>query len=165
MARITTGDTEGAQELERILTHYAVSIIRLAFGYVKNLADAEDIVQDVFLTYWRKRPLFADEGKEWAWLMRVTANRCRDFHKSYGRTHTQPLYKTLPALPQKESGAMQALLELEDKYPISLWLFYFYGCSLKEIGRLMRVKPTTAGTWLDRGRRQLRERLGDDFDG
>ncbi len=160
----TLWNDQAERDMREMLARHSAPIIRLAFGYVKNLSDAEDIAQEVFLAYLRKRPLFADQKRERAWFMRVTANKCKDFLKSYGRTHTLPLTEELPFMPPEESEVIRAVLELDEKYRIPIWLFYFYGCSLKEIGRCMRVKPATVGTWLDRGRKLLRDKLGDDFD-
>ncbi|MCI8361020.1 MAG: sigma-70 family RNA polymerase sigma factor [Clostridiales bacterium] len=157
-------DADTERVMRRIVSQYAASIIRLAFGYVKNRSDAEDLAQEVFLVLLRKKPVFADERAEQAWLMRVTANKCKVFLKSAWRKHTQPLTEELTFLPAEEGYVMSVLLELEEKYRIPVWLFYFYGFSIKEIAHCLKIKPATAATWLHRGRARLREKLGDDFD-
>ena len=156
---------EAADErMRQIVTLYAASIIRLAFGYVKNRSDAEDLAQEVFLTCYRKNPVFADEKAERAWLMRVTTNKCKDFLRSGWHKHTAPLTADLAFLPEEEGAVLGAVLELEEKYRMPVWLYYFYGLSIKEIAACLHIKPATAGTRLARGRERLREKWGDDID-
>ena len=164
MLRASAHDADADRDIGRIVSQYAASIIRLAFGYVKNRSDAEDVAQEVFLTLLRKKPVFADQRSEQAWLMRVTVNKCKDFLKSAWRKNIQPLTEELTFLPADEKYVMSSLLELEEKYRIPVWLFYFYGLSIKEIARCLKLNPATAATRLSRGRARLREKLGDDFD-
>lgn len=143
---------------------YGLSIIRLAFAYVKNLQDAEDIAQEVLLAYLCKAPAFPDRGAEKAWIMRVTVNKSKDFLRSGWRRRRAELTENLSFLPPEEGEALHQLLALEEKYRIPVWLHYFYGYTIREIAGLLGAKPATVGTWLDRGRKILREKLGDDFD-
>ena len=52
---------------------YRDSILRFAFTYVKNRAEAEDIAQEVFVAYIEKTPLIESEEKKKAWLMQMKA--------------------------------------------------------------------------------------------
>ena len=44
------------EKIRRLVNQYAEGLVRLAYVSVRNFSDAEDIVQEVFLTYLRKRP-------------------------------------------------------------------------------------------------------------
>lgn len=151
-------------EIRKAVQIYSPDIVRLAFTYVKNGSDAEDIAQEVFLAYMRKSPAFTDAGHEKAWLMRVTSNKCRDFLRSAWIRRSAPLPEELPAMPQEEIGLLHALLALDEKYRLPVYLHYFAGYSLCEIASMLRANPSTVGTRLDRGRRLLRERLGEDIE-
>lgn len=60
--------------LEALMAHYAGRVFRLAHGICRNQADAEEVVQDVFLTLFRKIDSFEGKSALWTWLFRVTTN-------------------------------------------------------------------------------------------
>jgi len=151
------------EKIKRAISKYAADLVRLAFTYVKNIADAEDAVQDVFLTYMLKRPKFENSKHEKAWLMRVTVNKCRDVLKSGWRRKRAAMPDDLAAVPGEGSEILKAVLELEDRYRLPVYLHYFDGLPIEQIARVMNANPSTTGTWLSRGRKALRERLGEDF--
>lgn len=59
---------------ERILDVYGDAVLRLAYTYVHNMSDAEDILQETLIRYLENRPVFENEKHEKAWLFRVAAN-------------------------------------------------------------------------------------------
>lgn len=134
-------------------------VLRLAFAYLKSRSDAQDVAQDVFLTYWRKAPVFADAHAQRAWLMHVTANRCKDICRSAWRRRTVPLMQDLQAIAAPSRQILEQVLSLQEKYRIPLHLFYYEGYHIDEIARILGTKPATVGTWLARGRALLRKQL------
>ena len=52
-----------------VLDSYSEQLIRLCYSYVKNMHDAEDIAQDTFCELIKRKPDFADENHEKAWLL------------------------------------------------------------------------------------------------
>lgn len=58
-------------------------VYRLSLIYLKNVPDAEDAVQNIFLKMLEKEPVFQDENHETAWFVRVTRNYCRDVLRSF----------------------------------------------------------------------------------
>ena len=62
---------------EYVVTHYSETIYRIALMQVGHKEDAEDILQEVFLTYYRKKQSFNDEEHRKAWLIKVTLNCCK----------------------------------------------------------------------------------------
>lgn len=63
-----------ANNAEYLLDTYGNSILRLAYSYVHNMSDAEDLLQDTLITYLDSAPEFENETHEKAWLLKVTAN-------------------------------------------------------------------------------------------
>ena len=59
---------------ERIMDTYGNAVLRLAYTYVHNMSDAEDILQETLISYLEHRPVFAGENHEKAWIFRVAAN-------------------------------------------------------------------------------------------
>lgn len=63
-----------ASALEPLMDRHAGRLYRLAYGITRNDADAEEVVQDVFLTLFRKIDGFEGRAALGSWLYRVTAN-------------------------------------------------------------------------------------------
>jgi RNA polymerase sigma-70 factor (ECF subfamily) len=69
--RLRVGD---AAALEALMERYASRVYRLAHGILRNAADAEEVVQDVFLTLFQKIHGFEGRSALASWLYRVTTN-------------------------------------------------------------------------------------------
>jgi RNA polymerase sigma-70 factor (ECF subfamily) len=69
--RVRGGD---AAALERLIERHAPRVYRVALGITRNAADAEEVVQDVFLTLFRKAEAFEGRAALGTWLYRVAAN-------------------------------------------------------------------------------------------
>ena len=148
-------------DLSQVIRAYGHSVQSLAFVYLRNLQDAEDIAQEVFLKYLQKAPYFWVASKEKSWLMTVTANLCKSELRAKHREEL-PLTDDLFYLPKEKSDILSAVLELEDIYRIPIHLHYYEGYTLNEIAKIMHVRPGTVGSWLSRGREQLKKRLEED---
>ena len=62
------------RQAERILDEYGNSILRLAYSYLHNISDAEEILQDTLLQFLKTVPDFENRTHEKAWLLRVAGN-------------------------------------------------------------------------------------------
>lgn len=153
---------EQGEGIKETVQTYSAVILRLAYAYLKNSADAEDIAQEVFVAYMRKRPRFDCEAKKKAWLLKVTANKCKNVLKSaWNRRAGMPC--DLSYLPEQDANVISLMLSLEEKYRIPMHLHYYEGYAINEIAKLLGAKPATVGTWLSRGRSLLRTVLeGED---
>ncbi|WP_417228732.1 sigma-70 family RNA polymerase sigma factor [Thermophilibacter sp.] len=63
---------------ERLVNTYADLILRVAYTYLGSRADAEDVCQETLLRLLRRREPFESAEHERAWVVRMTANLCRD---------------------------------------------------------------------------------------
>lgn len=148
------------ESVRRALTLYSPSLIKIAFAYLKNTADAEEVAQDVFLAYLQKRPVFESGEHEKAWLIRTTINKSKNRLKARWFRSRNPVPEDLGYLPKEESDVLQAVLALDKKYRIPIHLHYYEGYSIQEIATILAAKPATVGTWLARGRALLKEKIG-----
>lgn len=149
-------------DLERVINQYGRNVQALAYSYVKNRCDAEDIAQDVFIAYFQKAPNFESSQKEKSWIMTVTVNRCKSFLRNIRRLE-EPLPDDLSYLPKTEMDLMEAMLRMDQKYRLPLHLYYYEGYSIEEIGKLLHCPMATVGSRLARGRKKLNQELGDDY--
>ena len=155
-------ETYACNDLELAIREYGHRVQSLAFVYLKNIHDAEDAAQEVFLTYLRRAPHFLSAQKEKSWIMTVTANKCRDMLRSKHREEL-PLTEDLRYIPEEESVVLRAVLELDEIYRVPIHLHYYEGYSIREIAAFLRVRPGTVGCRLSRGRELLKNRLGGEL--
>jgi len=148
------------ESVRRVLELYSQSLIKIAFAYLKNIADAEEVAQEVFLAYLQKRPAFENDEHEKAWLIRTAINKSKNMLKTGWFRSRTPVPENLSYLPEEENEILQAVLALDKKYRIPIHLHYFEGYSIQEIAVIMQAKPATVGTWLARGRFLLKKKIG-----
>jgi RNA polymerase sigma-70 factor (ECF subfamily) len=150
--------------IENAVTEYTQMVLNIAFTYTKNTYDAEDIAQEVFLALYRN--IWKISSKEYmkAWLIRVTINKS----KNYMKTAWIRKRSDMPDIqdntsPSETSDLLNAVLSLDEKYKIPIYLMYYEGYSIKEISQILKTNPATIGTRLKRGRDILKNKLGDDY--
>lgn len=152
-----------SEQLEYYFQKYYSLIFRVAFTQVKSHADAEDIMQEVFVKVLRYQPVFESDDHEKAWMIRTTLNLCRDFHKNKWNQATMGMenireeektYMKIPYLEQDDT--LWAVLSLEEKYSQPLYLFYYEDYAVKEIAEVLSVPENTVKTNLRRGREALK---------
>lgn len=148
------------ESVRRVLKTYSTSLIKIAFAYLKNVADAEEAAQETFLAYLQKRPAFDNGEHEKAWFIRTTINKSKNMLKAGWFKSRNPVPEDLSYLPEEENEVLQAVLSLDPKYRIPIHLHYYEGYSIQEIADILQAKPATVGTWLARGRMLLRDKIG-----
>ena len=144
-------------ELEQAMERYGPMVFRLAYSYTRSRHDAEDLYQEVFLRYFRSRPRFESEEHRRAWLLRVTVNRCKSHLSSAWVRRTVPLEDRIPMPEPQYSELDEALRQLSEKDRLVIHLFYYEGCTTKEISALTGWTEGAVRTRLTRAR----DRLGD----
>ena len=102
---------------EIILTHYGNSILRLAYSYLHNMHDAEEILQETLIQYLKTSPILENEAYEKAWLFRVASNLSKN-RISYNKIRsTDELNESLIAEEREDlSFVWEAVKELPVKY-------------------------------------------------
>ncbi len=150
--------------IQHVLDKYSKMIIKLAFTYVKNTADAEDIAQDVFVSLIKRGYGFESEEHEKAWLIRVTINKAKNYLKSSWNKLKVPLEEDVSYMPEEESEVLNTVLNLPSKYRTVIHLYYYEDYSINEIASILNKKPATIGTWLSRGRNLLKSELIGGFE-
>ena len=150
------------ETISRIVETYSPMLLRLACTRLDDPADAEDIVQEVFLKLLTARPLFRDSEHEKAWLIRTTLHRASDLRRSAARRNVPLEEAAQAAASQAGSELLTAVRALPEPYSAVIHLYYYEGYSIKEIAKLLGVPTPTVGTRLARGRERLRRLLKED---
>ena len=113
------------RELERIVDQFAPNVYRLAYARTGNAADAEDVMQEVFLRLVRKRPDIRDDEHCKAGQLRVTVNCAGDLHRAVRRRRTVPLEEGAWVPGPEPDGILEAVLTLPEVYRVPIHLFYY----------------------------------------
>ena len=151
---------------EEAVEHYGPLVLRTAFGLVKNMQDAEDIAQEVFISYVKAKPAFESAEHEKAWLLRVTINRCKSFFRSAWQRKTTGLEDDFPDTPftPDETAVVEAVNRLPKKYRQVIYLYYIEGYATGEIAAILEMPQNTVLSQLARARKLLKTALKGEFD-
>ena len=146
---------------EQIVRTYADMVYRIAYRYVKNAIDTDDVFSEVFLAYFKKERTFESEEHRKAWLIRVTINKCRDLSRSYWRRNRESIedYEYLQA--DKPSEIFIEMQNLPESYRNIIYLYYYEGYTVSEIAEILHMKVNTVKSGLRRAREKLKKYLAD----
>ena len=151
------------QEVITAIETYSDMILRLCMVYLKNESDTEDIFQTVFLRYALYEKPFENAEHEKAWLIKVTANACKNLIKDAFRTRTvslERLPESVPDIDLERYAVIEAVLSLPKQYRDVIYLHYYEGYTAPEIASILRRNLNTVYTHLNRGKNLLRDALG-----
>jgi RNA polymerase sigma-70 factor, ECF subfamily len=162
---------------------YRARIVRLAWRFVRDTSDAEDLAQEVLVKVWRHVGLFEGDDRLWAWVARITRNtaisRLRSCRRDarhvaldaidwncVGRRQCVEPADAAPWADQVFSQAQfleraeRALQTLPPSFRRAVRLMDFEDCSTKEASRSLGIPVPTVKSRAIRGRRLLRDALG-----
>ena len=161
----TVDRAEINSQAEHILDEHGSSILRLAYSYLHNMSDAEEVLQDTLLRFLKTAPTFENSTHEKAWLLRVAGNLSKnriDYNKVRA---TDELSDTLKAEKREDlSFVWDAVRSLPVPFREVIHLFYYEGYSTAEISRMLDRKESTVRSDLRRGRLKLKEILKEACD-
>ena len=154
-------------DYDQMVERYGSLVLRIARSRMATATDAEDVFQEVFVTYARKQPVFADEPKARAWFAKTTVHHCRKLWRTIGRHMTESLDDTPVTLTEDAANMdnssyidlRNAMSQLPEKYRRPLELFYFADLSAEEIARILGISPNAVRIRLSRGRTVLKNML------
>ena len=148
-----------SNRLEELIDKYENTLLRAALAIVGDVQEAEDAVQETFLRYLEKRPELRDGEHEKAWLLKVTANRCKSALRVKKRRPTVELLDVYPA-PDAETGELvEAIQALPANQRAAIHLHYYEGYTTDEIAAILGQRPGTVRSHLSRAREALRKHL------
>ena len=144
------------QGFEAAYEAYGAMVYRLAMVYLGRHADAEDVTQEAFVRLLYKAPRFSGGEHEKRWLLRVTANLCRDQLRGFWRKRAVALEGDYPIRDPEDFGVADAIVRLPEKYKAVLHLHYYEGYSVAEVAEILKLSPSAVKMRLSRGREMLK---------
>ena len=184
LARLQSGDEQALSDLSDT---YGSKIYQLAFRYLRNKEDAEEVTQDVLFKVYRKVGEFRGDAALSSWIYRITFNAAMSRLRTaqYQRAQAEDRREAIdtdtmgePARPvdvadwtdladervlrsQLRQRVFRAILALPAIYRAPVMLRDIQGMSTEEASAMLKVKDQTLKSRLHRGRLILRKQLAD----
>ncbi|AKG34494.1 RNA polymerase sigma factor [Paenibacillus durus ATCC 35681] len=141
----------------------------IAYSYLRSESDALEMVQEATCRAWVKRNSLKDEGRFTPWLIRILINCCNDELKRRKRVIPSEIQGSESGVIEMASDRKldmeRALDGVKPKYRQVLVLKYYRDMTLIEIAEVLGKPEGTVKTWLNKGLKQLRDKMkgkGDD---
>ena len=147
--------------IEEVVTVYSRTVYAIALAKTGTREDAEDIFQEVFLSYVRKRPKFEDERQGRVWFSRATVYCCKMLWRTKKRHETLPMEAAegIEFTSGEDRELLMELRNLPKKHREVLELIYFGGLSTGEAAKVLGCSPNAVRIRLSRARTALEKRL------
>ena len=143
--------------IDEVINRFSDMLIRIAYQNLKNYSDAEDVVQEVLLKLIQCNQEFNNYEHVKAWLIRCIINRCKDHRKSAWFRKTTSIQEG-QEFPDKytENKILDDVWDLPVKYRNIIYLYYYEGYKINEIGELLGKSTNTINSQLQRARSKLK---------
>lgn len=148
---------------KRLYELYAPKMLGVCYRYAQSRAEAEDFLQEAFITIFRKLDQWKGEGELGAWIRKIVVNTSLNCikarHHFNDQIHSIPI-EQIPAhsFIEKESHPdelMELVHRLPTGYKTVFNLYAIEGYSHEEIGELLQIKASTSRSQLSKARKML----------
>ena len=136
-------------DLSAVIRRYRDLVYGLALAETNCRADADDVYQEVFLTYYTKDLIFEDEKARRSWLIRTCINISRTYNKS--TWYRKRSDEELDELPDErgystpaEQELWQAVKSLKPKYRTAVYMYYFESMPIHDIAYTLGISEEAA---------------------
>ncbi|SHJ81430.1 sigma-70 family RNA polymerase sigma factor [Paramaledivibacter caminithermalis] len=163
------------EALEYLMKRFGDKIIKLAYYYVRDRYQAEDIAQEVFCKVYENLDDFRGDSSYYTWIYKITVNKCRDYLASakFKKLLFWDNIKKLDSLnnqsdvnrlfEEAEGGEVfSKVMDLPTKYRMVVVLYYFEEFTTVEIAGILNLKESTVRTRLCRAREKLKNILAEE---
>ncbi|MBD5394906.1 MAG: RNA polymerase sigma factor [Lachnospiraceae bacterium] len=146
------------EEIAEIYSRQYSTVYRICFSFMKNSADAEDMVQETFLKLISRKKQFESPEHEKAWLIVMASNTCKDELRRWKRRleNIKSLFQQENVVQKEDDRALEWVMDLPVKYKQVIYLHYYEGYHTSEIAGMLHCSESTVRNQLLRGRRLLK---------
>ncbi|MTI22208.1 RNA polymerase sigma factor [Fulvivirga sp. RKSG066] len=171
----------GSEEaLEQLYNHYCDRVYNTLISYTKSAEDAEELLQDVFVTIYNSAASFEFNSSVGTWIYRIAVNKCLDFIRKksskkrsgiftslYVKDTTEVRYESVDfvhpgiKLENKEDSVLlfRAIDTLAENQKTAFILTQIEGLPQKEVADIMRQSRKSVESLVQRAKGNLREEL------
>jgi RNA polymerase sigma factor (sigma-70 family) len=155
-----------------VYNRYYKAMFNAALRIVKDSAQAEDVMQESFLSAFTKLHTFKGEVTFGAWLKRIVINNSIHLYRKQQKKKEVALDEVLYKVEDndgitsdhvftelKAQKVMKTMNELKDNYRVSLTLHLIEGYDYEEISKIMNISYANCRTTVSRAKESLRKKL------
>lgn len=158
---------EKERYLNEAMEQHGDYLKRLIYTYVKDFQKSEDIVQEVFVKFYKNLESFEGRSSIKTYLYRIAVNECNNYLRSWHYrklefTERIKLFKKRSSVEgeyiqqEQHQNIAELISSLPVKYREVIWLYYYVELSVAEIADVLKCSVNTVKTRLARGRRLAR---------
>ncbi|MFT5569605.1 MAG: RNA polymerase sigma-70 factor (ECF subfamily) [Cyclobacteriaceae bacterium] len=159
-------DSSAQYELYKL---YQGAMFNVAHRIMGDEMDAEDVLQDAFVSAFQNLEQYREDASFGAWLKRIVINKSLNAIKKRDRVPTDALeidtvdfeyeWEDIPDRDLEVSQVMQAIERLPDGFRTVLSLYLFEGYDHKEIAEILEISVSTSKTQYNRAKKKIREMI------
>ena len=169
------GPDSREETLSRMISEHQGALLRMSCLYLRDMALAEDAVQETFIKAWRKLDTYRGSCALRSWLTAIAINVCRDINKTAWRRRVDRRYTpedpelaaraASPAVDEDALALGTAIAQLPRKLKETILLYYYQDMTIDETAQALHASPSTISKRLEQARSQLRQLLDPNGDG
>lgn len=152
------------KEFKTIYNNYGEMLYRIAYVYLANPDDTEDVLQDVFISFLQNLNKFKSDEHKKAWLIRATQNKSINLLKASSRKHINIEDIQLQSFESNDElhiDILKQIIALDEKYKTVVILYYYNDYSVSEIAQILKISKSAVKMRLKRSRELLKIKLED----
>ncbi|KAB2906348.1 MAG: RNA polymerase sigma factor [Anaerolineae bacterium] len=152
---------------QHLVDEHRDAVFRLAFLMLRHEDDAQDVTQETFFRAYKNLNRFDTSRPMRPWLLRITANLCRNQRRDLGR-YWRALWRFSYQKSEVDFSAEQQVIQeaeveavlnaiqrLREPEQEIIYLRYFLGLSIEDAAEVLKVRPGTVKSRLHRALKQL----------
>ncbi len=150
------------EDIEPVVRQYSNMLYRVCFLILKNEQDVRDVLQETFLKYIEKKPVFRSEDQRKLWLVKVSQNKCKEFlrfHKRHSYVPFDEMENSImitDGLDLDTKEALSFIWNLDHKLKSAVILYYIEGYSVREVAGILSISETAVKKRLQRAREKMK---------
>ena len=162
LQKCRNNDTKAQGDLYML---YSSKLFPLCLKYSRNYAEAEDNLQDAFLTIFKKISQYSGKGSFEGWLKRITINTTLQRYRTQGvfdiihEDRIEDVHVDVDTETVDIDFLLKSIQELPDRYRLVFNLYVLDGYSHKEIGEMLEITTGTTKSNLARARKILKDKV------
>lgn len=143
-------------DITETIEKYGSMLFRICLIKLGNSSDAEDAVQETFISYFLKKPSLNDDEHKKAWLIKVAVNKCKDKIKYNSNHATVDIDDLKNYITDRTSGGiMDVLMSMPEKLRTVMVLYYVEEFRTEEIAKMIGKTSSAVKMRLKKGRELL----------
>ena len=157
-------ETNAEKAFEELYKLYSGVLYGICLRYSKNTADADDILQETFITVFKKIKQFRSEGSLEGWLKKITVNTSINFYRKKIKTNTVSNEELKIEHEIKETvfskltndEIVSLIQQMPEGYRLVFNMYVIEGYKHNEIAKILNVTESTSKTQLLKAKKYLK---------